>query len=106
MFRLVCLVEDKKLVPVLKLLVGQVVNMEPPQPIVSESPKGSKSSNGRLPMEELLAAMPKDFTVADFKAKIVEAGYAAASYSHFLTGARKAGLVIMLKNGHGQWRKK
>lgn len=98
MFRLVCFVEDKKLVPVLKLLTGNVVNMEPPQAILSNG------SGKHMTGVDVVSSMPKTFTVNELRAKLGEAGLSPGSYSAFLTSAKIKGIVANVSPG--KWRKK
>lgn len=95
MFRLVCYVEDKKLVPVLKMLGGNVLNMEPPTPV---NPVSAES------VLDVIKSMPNTFTSKELKEKTRQAGFSPGGVPSSLTAAKRAGVVTRL--GNGKWRLK
>lgn len=99
MFRLNnVLVEDKKLAPVLKGLAGNILSMDPPQPVIVDG-SGSEPKSGR----EVFESLPKEFTRVDMDRGMVQAGLSTKSSNSFLQLAKKEGLAKMVRRGY--WRK-
>lgn len=98
MFRLNnVLVEDKKLAPVLKGLAGNILSMDPPQPVIIDGDGSPKS--GR----EVFESLPKEFTREAMDRGMVQAGLSTKSSNSYLQTAKKQGLAKLVRRGH--WRK-
>lgn len=101
MFRLSCMIEDKRLPEVLKLLAGKVVDMDPPQPVVVNN----GAANGReLPkLAQFVMQMPKEFSTEDLREKLRASGIKSKSAaSNALQTAKKQKLVK--RAGFSRWR--
>lgn len=100
MFRVVFFCDDKKLAAVLHSLAGQVISMEPPQPVVNAEVKSKKfiiaKSNGKLAsrfIDYLKTSKIQTFTPKDAAAWCEKHGASRSSYSYVLKLAIEAGLL-------------
>ena len=113
MFQVKFFVEDRFLGEALKRLAGIARGVEHAYVPNLEPERGSKA-NGHAPKVKMSAADSLDMLMkelrkrklGDFKSKVVqevvgEMGFSPTSYSHFITGAIKAGFVGKKKNPEG-----
>lgn len=109
MFHIECMVDDKKLAAVLKVLGGLIISMKPPQYVINAEMDGKKikAVTGGTIQEMLMAEIqrgPNQFTTDDLRGLVNKYGGSNNTVGRYVQSLQKL-KIIKLGKKRGQYVK-